>query len=133
MKNLLILILLFLPFSVGFGMDEPLTYSQAYNKAKVENKKLLIVFSRPMCLACNYLKEDLASSIKLSSIKTKYIVLKKTFNRPEDLEPRLLTVYRYTRARMVPHSISIDVKRNVYDKQHSGYSRSNNFWLDKFK
>lgn len=134
MKNFLILLLLFLPFSVGFSMDEPLTYSKAYNKAKIENKQLLIIFSRPYCSACDNLKRDIASSIELSFVKSKYIILKKTFVRPEDMEERLLSVYRYTKTTMVPHSISINVETNKYGNQHSGYNMFNKkAWINKFK
>ena len=132
MKNVLIvLIFLLFPFSISYGIDEPLNYREAYNKAKIENKNLLIIFSRPNCLYCDILESDIKNSTNLSFVKLKYVILKKKYSLVTDMEKPLQQIHKYAKVKMVPFSIEIDIKKNEYGRRMSGYNQAN--WIKKFK
>lgn len=84
MKKLLTLILTLSVFSVLFAQQTS-TYQQALDKAKVENKQLVLQFSgSDWCAPCIKLEKNILNTPAFEAYATKFVWLKVDFPRKKD-------------------------------------------------
>lgn len=105
-------------------------FDQALNKARQENKKVVMYFmGSDWCSPCKLLKKDFFDTLKFKTMAQKVVLLKVDIPRridiisPEQLAKNKTLVNRYNPSKGFPCLVAIDHYGNSIAK-HSAYSMS---------
>ena len=101
--------------------DEHATYSKAYNAAKANDTKIMVVFSTIGCVPCANLKYDIKSTPEIKFVADNYEVV--FVNASKQMTTTEKKIFEQAQVRKFPTTVTINVDTMQYGKKLQGYSK----------